>query len=235
MCGRKWRRAWEISLTRLRLRLAKMPVSNLPPRYNVAPTQTYEIVYRDAQGERVMEPFRWGLIPTFMRDRKSAARCINARAETIATLPSFRSAFGKRRCLVPASGYYEWKVTGPKTKQPYAIAATNADDMLVFAGLWETWTDPETQEVVRTYSIATTEPGPDVVDVHDRQPVVLSPETWSTWLGESAATKEELLALLAPSPPGTLRAWPIGQAVGKVANDDPSLIEPIAMTEPRLL
>ena len=146
----------------VQLRLAKMPVSNLPPRYNVAPTQTYEIVYRDAQGERVMEPCRWGLIPTFMRDRKSAARCINARAETIATLPSFRSAFGKRRCLVPASGYYEWKVIGPKTKQPYAIAATNADDMLVFAGLWETWTDPETQEVVRTYSIATTEPGPDV-------------------------------------------------------------------------
>jgi len=235
MCGRKWRADWEFSQIKLRLDLRKIGPTNFPPRYNIAPTQALEVVYLDAAGERAMEPFRWGLLPPWSKDRKGAAMCINARAETIATKPSFRSAFKARRCLVPVTGYYEWQILdapdarGKPQKQPWAIAATDArsDAMLVMAGLWESWTDPETKEDVRTYAVATTEPGPDVAGIHDRQPVVLPPEAWSTWLGETPATPEELHALLRPAPAATLHRWRVGSAVGKVANDGPELVEPI--------
>jgi putative SOS response-associated peptidase YedK len=144
-------------------------------QFNIAPTQRALVV---AHGEHGYEakPLRWGLIPTWAKDSKIAAKTINARAETVAAKPAFRNAFKKRRCLVPASGYFEWRVE-EGGKQPYFIHDP-AGHLLIFAGLWEAWRASEADEWVRTFTIVTGEPGRVSGDIHDRQPIILPPELW---------------------------------------------------------
>lgn len=203
-----------------------VPLPNVPPRWNIAPTQQSLVIRRHPEtGERHLDPLRWGLVPHWAKDTSGAARLINARSETVATTPSCRDAFRKRRCLVPADGFYEWRaVAGASRKQPYAIARPSGEPM-AFAGLWEGWRDPASGEVLRTFTILTTDANRYLAPLHHRMPVILSRDAWRPWLGDDAATPEDLLALLRPSPEDALIAWPIAPRVGNVREDDAGLIE----------
>ena len=158
---------------------------------------------------------------------KIGVRTINARAETVAKLPTFRDAFAKRRCLIPADGFFEWRKDG-KTKTPYAIVPKGVP-CFAFAGLWEAWRDGahEGSEWLRTCTIVTGKPNEVAAPIHDRMPVILEPEAWAKWLGEEPAVALELLALLRPYPAEKMRAYPISNRVNSVRNDDPGLIEPM--------
>jgi putative SOS response-associated peptidase YedK len=158
----------------------KLP--NLRPSWNVAPTMDVPVVRLHPETrERHLDLLRWGLVPFNTSDLKSARKPINARSETVATSPMFRAAFARRRCLVPAAAFYEWKAT-PAGKEPFAI--TRADgDPLAFAGIWEGWRAPD-GEVLRTFAILTTAANRQMSALHDRMPVILERETWPVWVGE---------------------------------------------------
>lgn len=166
--------------------------------------------------------YRWGLVPHWAPDVKFGAKTINARADTVATKPSFREAFKKRRCLVPASGYFEWKGESPN-KQPYFIHDP-AGDLLMFAGLWEGWRESPEAEWVHTYTVITGEPGKVSGDIHDRQPVILPPDLWSVWCEASPADAQGVLAAV---PEADLVYHPVPRAVGSPKNKGPELVEPI--------
>jgi putative SOS response-associated peptidase YedK len=200
------------------------PLPNAPPRYNAAPTQDLAVVRYNPQARaRSLDLLRWGLVPLWAKDVRFGARCINARAETIARQPAFRDAFARRRCLVPADGFYEWQKRG-KSTVPYAIVP--AQGLFAFAGLWERWRDPADGTILRSFAIVTGPPNELCRPIHDRMPAILPPASWPLWLGEERAGPAELLALLAPCPAALMRAWPVGPAVGNVANDAPALLDP---------
>jgi putative SOS response-associated peptidase YedK len=197
------------------------------PRYNGAPTQAIAVM-RSAgyPRSRRLDTLRWGLIPSWARDATIAAHCINARAETIATKPSFKAAFKSRRCILPIDGFYEWTAANRgREKLPYAIAAASGA-MLACAGLWETWRDGTIP--VETFAIITTNANATVAPIHPRMPAILPPEAIPVWLGETAASERELEQLLHPCADVLLKAWRVGRDVGNVANDRPDLIEPLA-------
>jgi putative SOS response-associated peptidase YedK len=156
-------------------------------------------VVRDPlDGSRQLREFRWGLVPAWAKNPRSGAPLINARGETVATKPAFRSAFKQRRCLIPADGFYEWKaIPGQKKKQPFYIGQRDRP-ILAFAGLWEVWKGPEQQELA-SCTIITTEANSAVAELHDRMPVILSPADFSNWL-DPERNREELEALLRPAP-----------------------------------
>lgn len=193
----------------------------LPPSYNVAPTDpVYAVAEHD--GERLLVSFRWGLIPWWARDRKIAARNINARAETVAEKPAFRRSFETRRCIVPADGFYEWQ-RKPKGKLPHYIYRADAAP-LALAGLWAAWKDPDTGERVTTCAVVTTEPNAKLASIHDRMPVVLPPSAWGRWLDPEFADTAALRALLAPAPASDFALHPVSTLVNKVANNVPECI-----------
>jgi putative SOS response-associated peptidase YedK len=200
------------------------------PRYNVAPTQNVLAVrFNPETRERSLDALRWGLVPIWAKDPSIGNKLINARAETLADKPSFRDAFVKRRCLIPASAFYEWKKPdAPKgTKQPYAIGMANGG-LFAFAGLWERWKTPE-GDILRSCTIITTEANDTLRPIHDRMPVILGPDAYGTWLGEEEASPEALVALMRPFDPARMRAWPVGSRVGAVANQGEDLM---AETQP---
>jgi putative SOS response-associated peptidase YedK len=199
------------------------PLPNSRPSWNVAPTAKVPVVRVNPETRaRHLDLLQWGLVPRWAQDPKSTNRPTNARSETIATSRMFREPFLKRRCLVPADAYYEWR-TEEGVKQPYAFARSDGDQV-VFAGLWEGWKSPE-GEILRTFTIATTEPNDEVRDIHDRMPVVLEPQDWATWLGEAEG---DPAALLRPAGLGVLHFWRVGRAVGNVRVDGPELLAPAA-------
>ena len=206
------------------------PPQNIEPRYNLAPTQKAWIVRYDAEAKaRSLEALRWGLVPHWAKDLSFGARCINARAETVATAPAFRDSFKSRRCIVPASGFYEWQARKGAAKLPYAIVPADGP-VFAFAGLWSSWRDKaagEAAERIRTCSIITGEPNALVAPLHNRMPVILPREAWPAWLGETPASADALLALLKPYPAERMRAYPTSTRVNSVKNDDPALIEPV--------
>jgi putative SOS response-associated peptidase YedK len=205
------------------------PPQNIEPRYNLAPTQKAWVVRVNPETKtRSLDALRWGLVPHWAKDLAFGSRCINARAETAATAPAFRDAFKSRRCLVPASGFFEWKKIG-KTKQPYAIVPTDAP-VFSFAGLWSSWRDRAAGEGapwIETCAILTGEPNEVAAAIHNRMPVILPREAWAAWLGEEPATAVELAALLKPFPADRMRAYMIGSRVNSVKNDDAGLLEPM--------
>jgi putative SOS response-associated peptidase YedK len=163
-------------------------------RYNIAPTQRVLTIHQEA-GHRAVKERKWGLIPSWSKDTKLAATMINARSETIATKPAFRSAVKKRRCLVPSTGFYEW--TGAaKAKQPWLIEFEN-DEPMIFAGIWETWKSPEGEEV-ESCSILTTAANEFMSEVHDRMPVILAKQNWDFWLDREIETTEPYQLLFQP-------------------------------------
>jgi putative SOS response-associated peptidase YedK len=192
------------------------------PTWNLAPSQDSMVVRRHpGTGERHLDLLRWGLIPFFCTDPKGGRKPINARAETVATSPMFKAAFARRRCLVPAVAFYEWRKIPTGGKQPYAVARADGRPM-AFAGVWEGWRGPDDQ-VLRTFAIITTKAGADIAALHDRMPVILEEPDWPAWLGE---IEDDPASLLRPSPPGTLRIWPVSGSLNSPLNDTPHLLEP---------
>jgi putative SOS response-associated peptidase YedK len=226
MCGRA-KLETDVSEIKIAFRIPpEYPTPNFPPSWNVAPTDSLPIVRFDPKaGHRTLDLMRWGLVPYWAKDIKIGFSTINAMAETVDTKPVFREAFQRRRCIIPVDNFYEWKKLDAKTKQPYAIALADRS-LMPLAGLWETWRSP-VNETIRSFTIVTTEPNELCGALHNRMPVVLSPDTWSVWLGEDPAEPEQLKALLNPYQ-GEMTCWPVSQRVGNVKNNDPSLIEPVA-------
>lgn len=231
MCGRYFLQRDPAGLADHYGRPEAAGVPNFPPNWNVAPTQDMPVLRRHPEtGERRLDILRWGLVPRWAKDASGGAWLINARAEGMAEKPSFRDAFAKRRCLVPADGFYEWltpteaegKTRTKDPKQPYAVALANGEPMSL-AGLWEGWKDPD-GNWLRTYSVITTEANEKQRPLHHRMPVILPREAWGAWLGEETADAETLLGLLRPCPPEWLACWPVPKRVNKVAENDASLI-----------
>ena len=191
--------------------------------YNIAPGQHVVIVRPERSGLMADVAF-WGLIPSWVKDPNTSPRPINARAETLEEKPTFRSAFRRKRCLIPASGFYEWKAQG-KTKQPFYIHPSEGD-LFAFAGLLEDWQGPDGEVMVSTCLI-TTEPNGLMAEIHNRMPVILPKPAWSDWLDPAAQTRD-LQRLLVPYPSELMRAHPVSPAVGNVRNDSPELILPVA-------
>lgn len=197
----------------------------LPVSYNVAPTDRVYAIAED-DGVRLLGSFRWGLIPWWAKDRKIAARNINARAETVASKPAFRESFAKRRCLIPADGFYEWKRL-PKGKLPHYIYRADLKP-LAFAGIWASWKDPESGERVRSCSIITGRPNEVVADIHDRMPAILPEESWPLWLDRGVEDGNEIEPLLQVYPESAMAQHAVSTLVNKVANNYPECVEPLA-------
>jgi putative SOS response-associated peptidase YedK len=220
MCGRY---ASTLSPDAIRSLFATVgPVPNIAPSWNVAPTQPAMVIRRHPDcGERRLDVLRWGLVPHFTRDLKTARRPINARSETAATSGMFRGALASRRCLVPVDAFYEWTAM-EDGKQPYAIARVDGQPMAM-AGLWEGWRAPD-GEVLRSFAILTTAANDTMSVLHERMPVILEPANWSTWLGEDGA---DPLGLMKPAGNDVLRMWAVSRAVNSVRNNGAELLDGI--------
>jgi putative SOS response-associated peptidase YedK len=229
MCGRA-RLSTDFSEIRIAFRIPpERPTPNFAPTWNLAPTDPIPIVRRDRDDRlRQLEVVRWGLIPYWAKDIKIGYSTINARCEDVEKKPAFREAFRRRRCLVVLDGFYEWKKLGGKDKQSYAIGLKGGG-LMAMAGLWETWHSPA-GETVHSATIVTCAPNPLVAELHNRMPVILPPPAWPAWLGEENVDRPEALkALLAPYPADDMVMWPVDKRVGNVRNNDPALIEPVAL------
>ncbi|HET7384574.1 MAG TPA: SOS response-associated peptidase [Pseudolabrys sp.] len=194
---------------------------NFPPRYNVAPTQPIAIV-RLMDGKRQFALVRWGLLPSWVKDPKNFTLLINARGESVIDKPAFSAAMKRRRCLIPADGFYEWKAIGTR-KQPYYVRAKSGQP-LAFAGLWETWTGPNGEEL-ETAAIVTTRAKRALADIHERMPVIVPPEAFNLWLDCANVDPETATALISPASESLLDTYEVSTAVNRTANDNPELIE----------
>jgi putative SOS response-associated peptidase YedK len=195
---------------------------NFPPRYNIAPTQPIAIV-RLADGKRQFALVRWGLLPSWVKDPKIFTLLINARGESVVDKPAFRAAMKRRRCLIPADGFYEWQAIGGRKRPFYVHAKSGAP--LAFAGLWETWTGPNGEEL-DTAAIVTTRANKSLEPIHARMPVIIAPEAFELWLNSDKVDADTAAALIQPAPKELLEAHEISPAVNRTANDNPKLIEP---------
>ena len=203
------------------------PLPTLAPRYNIAPTQPVATVIRAPDGERNwLVLMRWGLIPRWAKERSIGARLINARAETVHQKPSFRDALRRRRCLVVADGFYEWRKTAT-ARQPYFVTLRERRPF-GFAGLWERWRDPHTGEELTTCTLITAPANAQVAPIHERMPVILPREVYAAWLDPALTDPRVARELLRPLPAEEMRAWPVSRRVNNPANDDPTLLQPLA-------
>ena len=189
--------------------------------HNIAPGQ-YIVIVRPEKGQRVADVAFWGLIPGWVKDPNAFSKPINARAETLEEKPTFKAAFRRKRCIVPASGFYEWKAEG-KVKRPFYIHPTDGD-LFAFAGLMEDWQGPN-GEVMVSACIITTEPNELMAGIHNRMPVILPRETWPLWLDPAAQTRE-VKPLLVPYAADRMAAHPVGPSVGNIQVDGPELMLP---------
>jgi putative SOS response-associated peptidase YedK len=214
----------------------------LPPDYNVAPTkEVYAVVTRppaaEAEPARQLRVLRWGLVPFWAKDPAIGNRMINARMETVTEKPAFRQAFAKRRCLLPADGYYEWYATeqttkaGKPVKQPCFIHPSDGS-VMAMAGLYEIWRDPtreddDPQRFRWTCTVLTTTAEDAVGHIHDRMPLLVEPDRYAAWLDPAQADPETLRSLLVPAAPGRLEAYPVSTSVNNVRNNGHELLEPL--------
>lgn len=211
--------------------VAEAVAEPVPANFNVAPTQDVLAVI-DHDGERHLDAFFWGLIPSWAKEAKIGSRMINARAETLADKNAYKPSFKKRRCIIPADGFYEWQKlddTGaPKKKvrkQPMFMRSVDGSP-LAFAGLWSVWRGPDKeQEPLRSVTIITTTPNDTMAPIHDRMPVILGRDDWSTWLDRDNEDLDILGRLLVPAPDDLLTTTPVSTQVNNVRNNGPELIE----------
>ena len=223
MCGR-----FTLTVDPAQLREA-LPGFSVPeeikPRYNIAPSQPVAVVPND--GRNQLDFFVWGLIPSWAKDPSIGNRMINARGETLAEKPSFRAAYRRRRCLVLADGFYEWrKEPGSKAKTPMYVQMESKEPFGL-AGLWEIWYSPDGSEI-RSCTIITTQPNGLLDKIHNRMPVILPKEAYPLWLAQEEKESSELNALLRPFPAEEMIAYPVSRMVNSPANDVPECIEPVA-------
>ena len=196
------------------------------PNYNVAPTQKIITVIKH-NNENKLEKLHWGLVPFWAKDISIGSRMINARAETVSQKPSFRNAFRKRRCLIPADGFYEWK--GEKgNKQPYYVSIPSGEPFS-FAGLWETWTDKETGEesVYKSCTIITTAASESIREIHHRMPVILDPKFHEKWLNADIQDPKALQVIINDGIIHNMSFYPVSKTVNSVKNNDPNCIKPV--------
>jgi len=224
MCGRFTNRlTWREIVALYRLAVPITPERNLPARYNICPTDPVDVVI-ERGGKRDLVPMRWGLIPSWWKkSAKEIPATFNARAETLADKPMFRDAFKRNRCLIPASGYYEWLAT-PTGKQPYYYTARDGS-ALTFAGLWDVWKNKGTGTALQSCTMVVTTANALAGKVHDRMPVLLQPQDFDGWLAGTTGTE-----LLKPAPDDYLQVWPVSRRVNssRAPSDDPALIERVA-------
>jgi putative SOS response-associated peptidase YedK len=197
--------------------------ANFTPRYNISPTQPVAVVPND--GKNRLDFYTWGLIPSWAKDHSIGSKLINARGETVAEKPSFRNAFKRRRCLILADGFYEWKANADgKGKTPMYIRLASGQPF-AFAGLWEWWTPPGGEgSEIRSATIITTEPNSLMATIHNRMPVILPPEAYEAWLEPAEQRPEKLLPLIRSYPAEAMTAYPVSRMVNSPANDRPECI-----------
>lgn len=200
--------------------------SALTARYNIAPTQNVPGVIQDSEGNNHLVAFYWGLIPFWAKEKSFGTNLINARSETLQEKRSFRDAFKKRRCLIVADGFYEWRKNPDGTKTPIYIRVDEGA-MFGLAGLWERWTDPVTNDPLESCTIITTQPNELMKSIHNRMPVILPREAHQQWLDPAAQDVDALQALLRPFDASRMSAYPVSAKVNRAGNDDASLIEPV--------
>lgn len=220
MCGRFTLRSKASDVAKA---FSLLDVPELPLRYNIAPTQAVPIVRLGDDGNRSLALAHWGLIPSWADDPAIGNRMINARADTVATKPSFRTAFKKRRCLLVADGFYEWQKTDGK-KQPYYIRLKDGAPF-GFAGLWERW--ERDGKAIESCAIITTDANELMEPIHNRMPVIISPDAYEVWLDPAAQEPERLQRLLSPYPAAELTAYPVSTVVNNPRNEQASCIEKV--------
>lgn len=218
MCGRF---ALRVSPAELITRFGLDECAGFTPSYNIPPGTDIPVIRQSPEGMRVLHLLRWGLVPHWSKDPAIGAKLNNARGESVAEKPSFRDAFKRRRCLIPANGFFEWKAEG-KIKQPYYISLKSGEPMAM-GGLWESWKAPD-GSILRTVCVVTTSPNAVMTPIHDRMPVIVAPENRQSWL---SGTPEEIAGIVAPYRDGELQAWPVSRRVSKTQDDDAGLIEPV--------
>lgn len=225
MCGRYTQKASPAELADA-FALAE-PAHDLPePTSNAAPTQSMPVIPNSRDGGRVMVPFRWGLVPFWAKDIKIGSRLINARAETLASKPSFGSAYKFRRCLVPTTGFIEWQSVAPKAPKRPMFIRLRDERPFAFAGLWERWQMPA-GESLHTFTIITTVANELMHQIHARMPVILAPDAYDLWLDVGVSEPEKLGHLLAPWDASDMIAWEISPDINFVRNDSAPLLEPV--------
>lgn len=201
---------------------------DLPPAdWNVAPTKTVPAVVA-REGRPALTALRWGLVPGWSASPASGATLFNARIETVTEKPAFRDVVRRRRCLLPADGWYEWARLPDGRRIPHFLSAADGS-FVALAGVWDRWLDAEGREL-RSMAILTGAAPQDLASVHDRAPLVVGPQEWSTWL-DPATPEAVVRALLRPTPPGTIRVWPVGDRVGDVRANGPELAAPVSVDE----
>lgn len=193
--------------------------------FNVAPTETMPVITSVA-GQRVATNKRWGLLPAWAKEIKFGVRTINARSETIDEKPAFRSAFKRQRCLVPASGYFEWKKIDAKNKQPYNIVMKDRS-LFAMAGLWESWKNPVDQRVIESFTIITVDSNLLTSNVHDRMPAILHRDEFDIWLAPDFRDAKKLKSILRPYESDDMEMYQVNRCVGNVRNKSPECIEPM--------
>ena len=227
MCGR-YVEVSSPALLAERFHVTEVRTEQLETNYNVAPRAQVPVV-AERHGERVLDVVRWGLVPFWAKDTKIGDRMINARADKLLSSNAFKRPFERKRCIVPADGFYEWqKIEGKRTKQPWFIRRRDGEP-LAFAGLWETWHDPNEDDdapPLRSCVIITTDPNELLAPIHDRMPVVLPESQWDTWLDVDNHDVAALRKLLVPFPAGELEAWAVSTLVNKADNNGPELLDP---------
>ena len=200
------------------------------PRFNIAPTQPV-VTVRQEQGKaaRRLSTMRWGLIPSWAKDMSYGNQTVNARAETVTTKLSFSDAIRYRRCLIPADGFYEWKKSG-KVRQPYLFEVGNGE-LFAFAGLWDQWKNPE-GKITESCTILTTTPNTLLHDIHDRMPVIVTPDQYGLWLNPEVEDFDAVREILKPYDPGLMRHCPVNPRVNSVQNDDAECAVPLTLELP---
>ncbi|CAN1212554.1 Abasic site processing protein [Tumidithrix helvetica PCC 7403] len=202
----------------------EVDVEDLPPRYNIAPSQPIAAIVQRLDEPRKLLWLRWGLIPSWAKDPAIGYKLINARSETAFEKPSFRYAFKHRRCLIPTDGFYEWQRLEGSKKQPFFIGLKDSSPF-AFAGLWERWESKE-GDIVETCTILTTEANDLVSPIHDRMPVILHPKDYDLWLDPKFTRSDRLQALLVPYPSEFMVSHPVGTKVNSPKNDSPECLQP---------
>jgi len=199
-------------------------VVDFAPRYNIAPTQMVPVITNEQP--KKLSLLKWGLVPSWAKEEAIGNKMINARADGIAEKPSFRNAFKRRRCIVPASGFYEWQKGDGKAKTPMYIQVKD-QDVFAMAGLWEVWNSPQGDEV-HTFTIITTDANDFMASIHNRMPVILHKSDYDLWLDPKEVSADKLLPLLRPFEADKMTAYEVSRAVNTPSIDEPDLIQPVA-------
>jgi len=226
MCGRITQKS---NVKKLGLGLASVnhvAPGEAPPRYNGSPGQEHWVIREHPETHGYsLDRLWWGLIPRWVKDANGGRRPINAKAETITSLPSFRDGYKNRRCLVPIDNFFEWKAIKGASKQPYAISMKSGAPFAL-AGIWENWKRPGTEEWVRTFAIITTEANDLMRPIHDRMPIIIGAADYARWLSPDEPDPRDLLR---PYPSEPMTMWPISSRVNKPVNDDPEILDPVGI------